>query len=570
MLNLQSVLTIIPQREETSVYYKKILQTINLESFEVNSSWDNQTQTGKVTLSRKNKGWLIFDANKGYQNQKNNTTVKGDYANLENTPEDVISSDWSGDVAGWIQNFVGTEQYSNLYLNNLNYNLDNTNFSGFPSPTASTPEPLVKVGDFIALSAFYYTLDVYVLGAKIYTKSTTKLDGFTVNLFRNFLGNDEKGGIYKENTDTEIGLKVRNNGYFILDTNSMNETDLAGPRSQLIYGYVTAVQTDNNGKTVISIADYMYYINQLIVKNATYKPNKWTIMGIFKDLYDDALVKNEQYTNDTKVFYSEKNRIKLNSLYKDNNGKPEIFTINDRDMKAGTITTEVHPTMNMFLKYLKSNVNCQPFFYLNSNVLNILPYRTTTTEQNINDKTIPSIFGYQQHYFCFQENIISHSLEFRRKEDKIIGARVKAFRREEFETENANGVKTVRKKPYTIVVDPGGDMIDINYLSETDPNTIPEADLKKLMRDYAFSKLKKINYSGYYGSFTTFGYPYVRHGDRIKLIDKVYPERNGVYTVKSVKYYGGSNVGLRQDITIDYRIGNEFVDAKDYKDPEKN
>jgi hypothetical protein len=69
----------------------------------------------------------------------------------------------------------------------------------------------------------------------------------------------------------------------------------------------------------------------------------------------------------------------------------------------------------------------------------------------------------------------------------------------------------------------------------------------------AFEQLKKYYYNGFKGTFTTFGIPFVKFGDNVKLIDRKLPERNGLYKVKSIKYSGGIG-GIRQQIELDFRI----------------
>ena len=60
-------------------------------------------------------------------------------------------------------------------------------------------------------------------------------------------------------------------------------------------------------------------------------------------------------------------------------------------------------------------------------------------------------------------------------------------------------------------------------------------------------------YNGFYGKFTTFGEPFVRHGDRINIIDKKNPEKNGVYFAKSVEYPFGWG-GYFQEIELGARV----------------
>lgn len=66
-------------------------------------------------------------------------------------------------------------------------------------------------------------------------------------------------------------------------------------------------------------------------------------------------------------------------------------------------------------------------------------------------------------------------------------------------------------------------------------------------------QLAKLKYTGYKGSFTTFGEPYVTHGDIVKLTSKKMPERNGNYLVKSVKRSWGME-GSRQEIEIEAKV----------------
>lgn len=74
-------------------------------------------------------------------------------------------------------------------------------------------------------------------------------------------------------------------------------------------------------------------------------------------------------------------------------------------------------------------------------------------------------------------------------------------------------------------------------------------DVKKFGQD----QLEKLKYTGYKGSFMTFGEPYVTHGDIVKLTSKKMPERDGNYLVKEVKRTWGMN-GSRQEIFIEQKV----------------
>lgn len=78
---------------------------------------------------------------------------------------------------------------------------------------------------------------------------------------------------------------------------------------------------------------------------------------------------------------------------------------------------------------------------------------------------------------------------------------------------------------------------------------VTEKELKSL----ATEALSKLKYEGYKGSFLTFLQPSVKHGEAVKLIDPLIPDRNGVYLVRRVITKFGS-VGGRQEIFLDRKI----------------
>jgi hypothetical protein len=69
----------------------------------------------------------------------------------------------------------------------------------------------------------------------------------------------------------------------------------------------------------------------------------------------------------------------------------------------------------------------------------------------------------------------------------------------------------------------------------------------------------KLNYTGYKGSFETFGEPYIRHGDKVDLRSWAYLNMSGVYTVISVNRKFGVN-GYRQIVEIGVKVGESLQD----------
>jgi hypothetical protein len=48
--------------------------------------------------------------------------------------------------------------------------------------------------------------------------------------------------------------------------------------------------------------------------------------------------------------------------------------------------------------------------------------------------------------------------------------------------------------------------------------------------------------------------PFVKQGDNAQIDDRLLPERNGTYKIKSVGYKLSADNGLRQVIELDYKI----------------
>lgn len=168
--------------------------------------------------------------------------------------------------------------------------------------------------------------------------------------------------------------------------------------------------------------------------------------------------------------------------------------------------------------------------------------------------------------FMFQNNIISDNLEYRRKDDIVLSAVVSNTIEEETGKHTRDGqAKTKRVRLEVLITLQNGSDKVVQYVKKKNepypPNTGGErrtlfypgaftiAELVKSGTD----ELKKYYYTGFKGKFTTFGIPFVKMGDNARLIDKILPERNGTYKIKSVSYTGGVG-GLRQEVELDYLI----------------
>lgn len=171
----------------------------------------------------------------------------------------------------------------------------------------------------------------------------------------------------------------------------------------------------------------------------------------------------------------------------------------------------------------------------------------------------------QEQQFAFQQNIIDDELEYQRKDDIVLSVLAHNTLTVDAGGTCKDGTKKTKKKRISVLVTIKNGRRQPDFVIEhgtTVPENIegerttffdPSAKTTKELGDNAYNHLIKYYYDGYRGSFTTFGIPFVRQGDNARISDNILPERNGLYKIKKVEYSGGVN-GLRQKITLDYRI----------------
>jgi hypothetical protein len=134
--------------------------------------------------------------------------------------------------------------------------------------------------------------------------------------------------------------------------------------------------------------------------------------------------------------------------------------------------------------------------------------------------------------FKFEQNIINDSnLKYQIQEDLKIRVKVNYFYSDNRKTE-----------PYYFG-DIDGDLRTINLYN------VPFEDVQKAAK----RELDRVKYTGYIGTFVTFGEPHVDSGDVASLVSIVMPERNGLYLIKSVNYTWGVN-GYRQEIELETKL----------------
>jgi hypothetical protein len=149
--------------------------------------------------------------------------------------------------------------------------------------------------------------------------------------------------------------------------------------------------------------------------------------------------------------------------------------------------------------------------------------------------------------FQFQQNIISDDLEYGRLDDVSIG--IKAY-----SINQAVVGSKKKKKRIEVFITNKGETAEAGF--EGEKRTVPFIGIptKEELIKAATPMLNRLYYEGFFGSFDTFGFPFVRHGDHAIIRDSVLPERNGTYKIKAVTYDFGTETGYRQKIDIDMRV----------------
>jgi hypothetical protein len=149
--------------------------------------------------------------------------------------------------------------------------------------------------------------------------------------------------------------------------------------------------------------------------------------------------------------------------------------------------------------------------------------------------------------FQFQQNIISDELEYRRLDDINIGIKAYSI------NEAVVGGKKKKQRIEAFITNKG----ETNEAGfEGEKRTVPFIGIssKDELIKAATPMLNRFYYEGFYGSFDSFGFPFVRHGDHAILRDPVLPERNGTYKIKAVTYDFGVETAYRQKIEVDMRV----------------
>lgn len=162
-----------------------------------------------------------------------------------------------------------------------------------------------------------------------------------------------------------------------------------------------------------------------------------------------------------------------------------------------------------------------------------------------------------KHNFKFQHNIVNNDLTYQRKDDVVIGVNVYSVQKFSSGTTKRGTPKQSSQRLSQFALWERGLLKFYNEKPLGFEGEIRTLNLygtdKKELQTLAENNMYRILYDGFKGTFTTFGLPFVKHGDSVQLQDAIMPDRNGTYKVKGVRYLFGQG-GFRQIITVDLRL----------------
>ncbi len=136
-----------------------------------------------------------------------------------------------------------------------------------------------------------------------------------------------------------------------------------------------------------------------------------------------------------------------------------------------------------------------------------------------------------EHSLIFEKNIIDDNLIYKESNNVFISIRATSMLPDNSKIEVEAG-------------DSGGERRSLFFYNITDTNKLKE---------YAEREKEKYKFTGFRGTFTTFGIPSITHGDKVTLINNKYTYDDGTYQVDKVTKSFGTD-GFRQNIELGAKV----------------
>lgn len=342
---------------------------------------------------------------------------------------------------------------------------------------------------------------------------------------------------YADGSSRKLSLKDRPQFISGRQSNNDNPFVLRGDKIEIQASYI---YIDRNGKEILPDPDVIFsgYVVKVLNKmpiELDCEDNMYALKQIFLDKMSWAAADISDV-----ITYILK-------------GTNFSFTTGGATMTLGNFRIE-NQTPAEVLEYLRKTFHLESFF--RGDVLHCSPF-----------VYYPDTNNNPPHLLKFQKNIISDEMQYTRADDVKVGVKAYSINKAELATQTFDGRMknkatrlevfaykdnkgNVQYKDLTGGVKAGideGSFGNVVTLFYADGNTLDG------LKQFAKARLNRLYYEGFRGTFTTFGLPFIQHGDQVQFVDNVLPERNGTYFVKSVSRSYGMG-GYRQKVEIDLRI----------------
>lgn len=271
------------------------------------------------------------------------------------------------------------------------------------------------------------------------------------------------------------------------------------------------------GRALASGKDAILTRNMPIVVKLGYDDNLTEVFGgIVRDIGVDTPVsvkcEDQMFTLKSGEFNGSYRSVKLSTLMADLIGDLVPYEV-VADMELGAFRVS-KATPAKVLEYLREHYFVRAWFREGTLYVG-LPY-------------VPKL--QRRRIIRFEKNVISSTLEWRERDSVSLLLKAVIMKPDNTKTEVEVGDKS-------------GEVRTFHYY-----NISPDEAKNRLS-----AEAERLRYTGYRGTFTTFGKPDIRHGDIVRLSDKKYPERDGSYLVKRVKITFGIN-GYRQEVELESKV----------------
>jgi hypothetical protein len=280
---------------------------------------------------------------------------------------------------------------------------------------------------------------------------------------------------------------------------------------------------------VLSCADPMWLLKRIQIKQTIKSP---TLEGLLKVLTQEFSGSDDVIKFDPAWYDKLSNENKLSKIELIKDTATDNFTLTNISIEGKTIAA--------VLDELRDEYQVYSYYDLQTDSLGVIQSRTIVCGNYYKEGADKNTLTLKK--FNFQNNVISDELVHKKEDDVKLNVVATDIKEKSKPSANISSiVGTGDDKPLQIPT--GNKTIYLNFFK------IGDGDTTGILKGIAGRLLKTLRYNGYSGHFTTFGKPFVKHGDTVELIDDYVKDRTGKIKVRQVDYSFGDG-GFKQKIHL--------------------